>query len=242
VDPIAVFTGNPLLQPTITSNIKLGYNIEDYTFSVLASRDDHPIVGGQLTESPAHDVMYVSPQNMVYRNSLTFQANLPWKVNDWWSMSYSLTGGWRKFKETYTAAPVEKSYFSYSFNFSQQFRLPANFSAELAGWWNSPTWWGTTRGEGFGSVDMGIKKELKHDGGVLQLSAADVFRITQIRMHFGMLTREAFATNSYVKYNPESRIFPIIKLTYTRSFGSTGKIQRKAGAGSQDELERIRKN
>ena len=241
VDPVAVITGNPLLQPTITSNIKLGYNIRDYAFSLLASRDDHPIAGSQLTESPAHDLMYVSSQNLVYRNSLTLQAILPWKINDWWSMSYTLTGGWRRFRETYTAMPVEKSFFSGSFNFSQTFRLPKNFSAELSGWWNSPTWWGTIRPEGFGTIDAGVKKELRHNAGTLQLSAADVFRIMQIRMRFGALTREAFATTSYVKYNPESRIFPIIKLTYTRSFGTEGKDRRKTGGSSQDEIDRIRK-
>ena len=231
-----------MLRPTITSNIKLGYNIGDYSFSLLASRDDHPISGSQLTESPARDLLYVSPQNLVYRNELTFQANLPWKINEWWSMSYSLTGGWRRFKETYTAMPAEKTYYSGSFNFSQTFRLPKDFSAELSGWWNSPTWWGTIRAEGFGVLNAGVKKELKNNAGTLQLSASDVLRTTQIRMHFGALTREAFATVSHVTYNPESRIFPIIKLTYSRSFGTEGKTRRNAGAGSQDEIDRIRKN
>jgi hypothetical protein len=241
VDPIAAFTGNPLLRPTITSNIKLGYNIGDYTFSLLASRDDHPISESQLTESPARDLLYVSPQNLVYRNSLTFQANLPWKVNDWWDMSYSLTGGWRRFKETYTAMPAEKSYYSYSFNFNQTFKLPGSFSAELSGWWNSPTWWGTIKAEGFGALNAGVKKELKHDAGTFQLSVTDLLRTTQIRMHFGALTREAYATDSHVRFNPESRIFPIIKLTYSRSFGTGLSTQQKQRKGSQDEIDRIRK-
>jgi len=241
IDPIAVFTGNPLLRPTITSNIKLGYNIGDYTFSLMASRDDHPISGSQLTESPARDLLYVSPQNLVYRNELTLQANLPWKVNDWWDMSYSLTGGWRRFKETYTAMPAEKTYYSYSFNFNQTFRLPGNFSAELSGWWNSPTWWGTIKAEGFGALNAGVKKELKHDAGTLQLSVTDLLKTTQIRMHFGALTREAFSTVSHVQFNPESRIFPVIKLTYSRSFGTGSGMQQKQLKSSQDEIDRIRK-
>jgi iron complex outermembrane recepter protein len=32
-DPTAVYTGNPFLQPTITNNIKLGYNYKGYSFS-----------------------------------------------------------------------------------------------------------------------------------------------------------------------------------------------------------------
>ncbi|MDO6429114.1 outer membrane beta-barrel family protein [Flavitalea sp. BT771] len=241
VDPVAVFTGNPLLRPTITKNVKLGYNIGDYTFSVLAGHDDHPIQETQLTESPDKDLMYVSPQNFVYRDELTFQANLPWKVNDWWNMSYSLTGGWRRFKEDFTVVPVKKTWFGCSLSFTQTFRLPKSYSAELSGWWNSSTYWGMIRAEGFGALNVGVKKDLKNNGGTLQVAVSDVLRTLQIRMRFGTLTREAFATTSYVRVNTESRIFPIIKLTYSRSFGTGPGAQQRERKGSRDEIDRIRK-
>ena len=157
-------------------------------------------------------------------------------------MSYSLTGGWRQFKENYTVTPVEKTFFGYSLNFSQHFKLLKSFSAELSGWYNSLNYWGTIKAEGFGSLNAGVKKELKNNGGVFQLSVSDILRTMKIRMHFGSLTREAFATTSHVAVNTESRTFPIIKLTYSRSFGSEVKSQRKGTSGSQEELDRIRKN
>ena len=242
VDPVALFTGNPLLRPTITHNIKLGYNIGDYSFSLLASRDDHPIVGSQLTESPAGDLMFVSPQNMIYRRELTLQANVPFKVNEWWEMRYSLTGGWREFREDYTPMPVRKAYFGYTTNFSQAFRLPKRFTAELSGWYNSLSYGGTIQVGGFGALNAGVKKELKNDGGVLQLSVSDFLSIMQIRLHFGAVTKEAFATDSHVTVNTESRFFPVFKLSYSRSFGTAGKTQRKREAGAQDEMDRIKKN
>jgi hypothetical protein len=242
VDPIAVFTGNPMLQPTITSNIKLGYNLSNYAFSILLSRDDHPIEEYQLTESPARDLMYVSPQNMIYRNSLTLQASLPWKINDWWNMSYTLTGGWRQFKEEYTNPALEKTYWGYSFNFNQTFQMPKNWSAELSGWYNSPSYNGTVKVERLWSLNGGIKKELKGQAGTLQLSISDMLMAMRVRVQYGALGHEAYGTVSYIAINTESRTFPIVKLTWSRPFGSGPKSQIKQTSGSQDEIDRIRKN
>jgi hypothetical protein len=242
IDPVALFTGNPFLQPTITHNLKLGYILRQYSFSLLMSRDEHPIVGTQLKESPNGDLMYVSPQNMRYRNSITLQANLPWKINSWWNMNYSLVGGWRQFNEDYTSQPLITTYWGYSLNFTQNFLLPRNFSAELSGWYNAPNFEGTIRIERLWSVNMGIKKELKKNWGIIQLSAADIFRAMQVRIKFGTLTHEAFGTVSNVAVNTESRTFPIIRLSYSRSFGGVSKSSVRAMPGSQDEMERIRKN
>ena len=58
-DPTAVYTGNPFLKPTITNNIKLGYIYHDYSFSLLFSRDDHPITRYQLGQGPSKDLLYI---------------------------------------------------------------------------------------------------------------------------------------------------------------------------------------
>ena len=240
-DPESVITGNPLLLATITNNLKAGYSYKGYSFSVLLSRDDHPIARYQLTKSPTGDLMYVSPQNLDYQNNLTFQANAPWQVNNWWDMSYSFTGGWRQFKESYTSQPAEKTYFSYSVNFTETFKLPKNYSAELAGWYYAPSYGGTVRNDGAASLNAGIKKELKNDGGTLQLSVTDLLRTQRFTSHFGALTEEAFAVKNKVTYDAESHRSPIIKLTYTRSFGAGTAKTRREDNGARDEKDRVRK-
>lgn len=219
-DAISVFTGNPLLKPTITRNVKVGANYHGYSFSVLASRDEDPIAGWQITASPSGDLVYITPQNITWQNNLTFQANAPWKVNNWWNMSYSFVGGWRQFRIDYTPQPVEKTYFGYSLNFTQSFRLPKQYSAELSGWYNSLSYYGSARVEGYGTLSAGIKKELNNEKGTFQLSAGDLFRSMHIVSYIGAITEEAFATKARIDWRAESRKFPLIKLTYTRSFGS----------------------
>ena len=242
-DPTAVYTGNPFLKPTITNNIKLGYNYRDYSFSLLLSRDDHPITRYQLSTGPSKDLLYISPQNLTFQNNITFQANVPVKVNNWWDMTYSFTGGLSQLKGAgYTIHPFEKSYFIYSLNFNESFKLPKRFSFELSGWYNSLSYNGTVKVDGFGSLNAGIKKELKNNGGSFQLSVEDILRTVRIHVHYGTLTQEAFAIKSHVDVQTESAKFPIIKLTYSRSFGNTRAGQGNQDSGNKDERDRLRKD
>ena len=241
-DPAAVYTGNPSLKPTITHNLKLGYNYDNYTFSLLLSRDISPIVRYQLTERPGGNLLYISPQNLDYQNNITFQTSLPWKINNWWTMNYSFSGGPRQFKVTYTRKPAEKTYFGYSANFSQTFRLPQNFQIEISGWYNSFSYNGSFKVDGFGTLNAGIKKELKNNHGTFQLAVSDIFRTMQLHTHYGALTEEAFSIKSHVTINTESRRYPIVKLTYSRPFGNAIRDRKPRGSVSNDERERIRKD
>ena len=78
-------------------------------------------------------------------------------------MSYSFAGGLRQYKVGYTKTPFEQSYFGYSINYNQSFKLPAAFSAEVSGWYNNKVFNGSQMVEGFGVLSAGIKKELKNN-------------------------------------------------------------------------------
>lgn len=240
-DPLTVFTGNQFLSPTITNNLKLGYQHRGYSFSVLLSRDDNPIAAYQLTASPSKNLMFISPQNVDYQNNLTFQTELPWKVGNWWNMSYGFVGGWRQFKEHYTPVPVEKTYFAYSLNGREIFKLPRNFSLEISGWYNSAAYNGNVKVYAVGSLDAGLKKDLQHNGGTFQLAVTDLFKTTKYKLRYGALTPDVFDGVSFMTYYPESWQSQVIKLTYSRSFGVSAQKMPGADTGSGDEQGRIRK-
>ncbi|MBS0029676.1 TonB-dependent receptor domain-containing protein [Chitinophaga sp. 22321] len=242
-DPSAVYSGNPLLRPTINSTVKLGYNYGGYSLAVLLSRENHPIARYQLTQRAAANLLYVSPQNLVYQNSITLQAYAPWKLNDWWSMNAGFTGGLKQFKLDYTKATLSKTYFAYSLNASELFELPANFAFELSGWYNSMSYNGTIKVAGFGALNAGIKKTLMKDWGSLQLSWTDILRTVQINTYYGTLTEEAFSIRNHVSIHTESGASSLLKLTYSRSFGAAGiKSQPKRNAAAGDEGNRVRRD
>jgi len=236
-DPVSVFSGNPFLQPTITHNLKLAYTVDGYTVSILASRDKEPIAGYQITKGAGSGLVFISPQNMDFQNSLVLEAILPWKVNKWWTMNIAANGGWRQYRVSYTPQPFEKAFWCASATINQTFTLPRHWLIEVAGSYNTHTYTANSINFATGTIDLGIRKDLGENGGHLSLSVSDLLR-TRYRGMVGGLTDDAFNTRANFSYEPETYFFPIIKLTYTRSFG--GSAQRQERQGPQEERDRIK--
>jgi len=61
--------------------------------------------------------------------------------------------------------------------------------------------------------------------------------------YHGTVTEEVFSTKNHFIYSTESAKFPIIKLSFSKSFGpAASKSQRNEYHGAADEEERVRKN
>lgn len=241
LDPMSVGTGNPSLKPTITNNVKLGLSTHGYSFSLLASRDDNPIVLYQLNESAARDLMYNNPQNMAYQNNLMFQTDIPVTLAKWWSMNVGLIGGLRQFQLLHTDEKKEKTYWAANINGRSTFTLPRQISIEISGWYNSSQYEGSKKIDGFGMLNAGIKKELKKNRGTIQLSVTDILKSMHVSGYFGTLTEEAFSIKAHFVYGAESYDDRIIRLTYSRTFGN-GKQRNDRSGVSKDERDRIRRD
>ncbi|HTI59445.1 TonB-dependent receptor domain-containing protein [Mucilaginibacter sp.] len=239
-DPLSVFTGNPLLKPTVTRNLKFGYNTHDYLFSLLFSRDDHPILGTQVTTGPVDGVVYLRSENADWQNSITLQATIPVKMTGWWDMNYTFTGGVRQYRISFTPHPFEKTFLAGSFNFSENFKLQRGFSAELSGYYNSPSYSSNWRSYSNTIVNLGIKKEFGDGKSSLKLTISDIFRGSSYSSDLGLLTTDEFNSKVHVIYYGESRVATMIKLSYYHSFGSNGvKNQQKRDSGAGEEQGRL---
>lgn len=67
---------------------------------------------------------------------------------------------------------------------------------------------------------MGIKKELKNNRGTVQATVSDLLRTMHINSYYGAVTEEAFSVKNHVHFSTESSRMPVIKVTYSKSFGS----------------------
>lgn len=239
-DPVSVFTGNPALKPTITDNIRLAYNFGNYLFSLLFSRDKNVILQTQISTGPSEGLVYLAPQNAPWQNNISFQTSIPIKIQQWWNSTYSFVGGVTKYRIDYTPQAFEKNYFGYSINFTETFKPAPSLAIELSGYYNSPSYYGTSRTNGNGILNLGIRKDLNHNRGGFQLSIADITCAGSYSSYIGGLTTDAFNSQVHVRYNVESRKFPVFRLTYNRSFGSSAnKSQRKENNASRDERNRL---
>lgn len=238
-DPVSVFTGNPALKPTITDNLKLAYNVNDYLFSILYSHDTDPILGTQVMPGPTSGLIYLIPENADWQNNLTFQATIPVKVSACWQMNYSLIGGYHDYRISYFPELLEKSYYSYLLNFTESFKPSTGFGIELSGYYNSSAYYGNSHSNGNAIFNLGIKKELANQNGSLQLSVSDLFRGANYYSHLGQLVTDSFNSNVETNYQAESHFFPVVKLSYTQSFGANSRKAQHNSNGTKAEQDRL---
>jgi hypothetical protein len=238
-DPVSVFTGNPALKPTITHNLKLAYKWRDYLFSTLYSCDTDPIVGVQGVPGPTKGLVYLMPENADWQNNFTAQFTIPVMAAAWWDMNYNFIGGWHQYRASYFPEPLVKSYFSYSVNFTESFKLSRDYAIELSGNYNSSSYSGNYRSNGNFISNVGFKKTLENNNGSFQCSVSDIFRENNYRGHDGAIIADAFISNVYVNYEAESHFSPIFKLSYSRSFGSRSKKALRNNNGTKEEQQRL---
>jgi hypothetical protein len=238
-DATFVFSGNPLLKPTITDVVKTEFNKKGYSVGLSFQYDLHPILRYQITSNQQKDIGMSSPQNLDYQKSVNLFISTPFQLASWWKLTLGSTTALRRYKISYSLNPAEKTYFFQNLNFTQTFSLPKNFEIELSGWQNFPFFDGANRLNGFGVMNLGIAKKLKNDKGTFQLSLPDLFQTTSYYTHIGIMTPIAFNIRSESNFKDESALYRVVKLTYSRSFGrNTKNISRNA---DDEERERVRK-
>jgi hypothetical protein len=237
-DPIAVFTGNPLLKPAITNTIQADFNMSAFTVGLSYQKETNPILRYQFVSSPQHDILIISPQNADYQKSINLFLNLPLQWANWAELNVSSTSSYRRYRISYIPIPAEKSYFYQTLNFNQRFKLPFAIDMEFSGWYNFPSYNGSHITKGFGIMNFGLAKKLKNDRGTVQLSIADIFKSFQVYTHNGGMAPVVFDINTNSRYRDESAFSRVFRITYARSFGSmTGK--KTSNIRRSEELERV---
>lgn len=239
--PLSVFTGNPLLRPTISHNLRLGYQWQAYNFSLNLIHEENPIVRYQVVENEVGDLVLVAPQNMFYQRNIYFQTDLPFEMAKGWTAKLGFSGGLRRFKLSHTAEQLEKQYWTYNLYGNQTIKLPWDLSLEVSGWYNAPNYDGSRKYEGFGMLNAGFSKQLKNKQGTLQFTISDLFKSMRIVSDFGSLVEEAFASTADVVYRAESARTRIYRLSYFHNFGNAKvKAKSERQAGAVEERSRVR--
>lgn len=237
-DPTAIFTGNPLLKPSLTDALKADLTIRGINVGLSVQQELDPILRYQLTSNETNDILIVSPQNLDYQKSINLFINCPVQLTDWWRLSLGSTSSLRRYRISYIPMPAEKTFLFQSFNFNQSIQFPKGFEMEISGWWNLPFYEGSNKLKGFGVVNLGVAKKLKNERGTLQLALPDLLQTFSVHTHISGMAPIVFDINSYANWRDESALYRVIKLTYSRSFGKQGRsIDYRFG---EEERERVR--
>ncbi len=236
-DPTFVFSGNPLLKPTISDIFKADFNQKRLNVSLSFQVDQHPVLRYQITSNETKEIGISSPQNLDYQRNINLAINYSLQPATWWKITLGSTTSLRNYKVSYSLQPAVKTFIFQNLTFNQQLQLPWQLEAELNGWYNFRFYEGTNIISGFGVINFALAKKLKNDRGSFQLSLPDLFRSFYVHTHIGGMTPIAFNINTHATWRDETAFYRVIKLTYSRSFGKS--IRSATRNSRSEEAERI---
>lgn len=232
-DPTTLLSGNPALQPAFTNAFNLSYSVKSWRLGVTYSIENAP-----QRFIPEVDAQ-TNRQVLSFGNlgqERTWSANLyiPLQLADWWEMSNNLYFNSLALDFELEGKPLKVKNLAYGFNSNHSFKLPRQFSLEVTGNFNSPTYWGIAYWRATGSLNIGIEKDFGEKWGKVRLNANDLFLSSN---WFGITGQPEIGLLTEQSFQWAERVF---MLSWSNTFGNKKlKAARQRQTGAAEEWRRL---
>ncbi len=234
IDPYTFFSGNSGLQPAFSNVYKADYLFKKIVFSVSYTNEDESIAGFQPKTSK-NNKQILAAENLDNIKTVNISLSLPFTITKWWNMQNNIQGNWQKLSTTYSKGPFSVEQKNFSFNSSQNFILPHNFSMELSGFYDSKSLYGAAVISSRGVLNFGVQKKFSDKKSKLRVSVDNIFNGGVFRALTDIPSENVYSTAEY------RFMFRTVKATFTYNFGSnTLKDKRNRTTASEEEQGRIK--
>ncbi|GAA4817286.1 outer membrane beta-barrel family protein [Litoribaculum gwangyangense] len=231
IDELSFSKGNPFLQPQYTDNLKFSHTY-NYRFSTSLSYSFIEDFSAQVTEAVGSNQNFLSPRNVANQKTINLGISYPTSFNKWWSIYLSLNA-YRSIYEATNDDFLSTKQNTASLYAQNTFKITKSFSAEVSGWYSSPSvWGGTYQTKSLGSLNIAFQKKFLDDKLNARLGFNDILFTSPWRgfTQFGSLRIDGNGGN-------DSRQ---VQFNLTFNFGSNEvKKARNRETGIEDEKNRI---
>ena len=221
--------GNPNLKPQYTNSIGVT-NVYKYK---LTTSVNYSHVKDVFSTIPKFEdsKAFITAENVAEQDIVSLNVSMPFQYK-WYSLFFNVNSFYSHYKGQATDFDVDVEIFSINLYAQQTFKIAKNTTAELSGYYTSPTMWqGAFKTEALGGLDVGLQQVILKGKGNLKATVTDIFRT-----YPWSATNSASSQTLNINGAYESRQF---RLNFSYRFGSNQvKQARQRKTSIDDESKR----
>jgi iron complex outermembrane recepter protein len=233
LDELTYQKGNAFLRPQYTNSIELTHTFL-YRFNTTLGYSRIKDFSTQLIDTTEKTRAFITQRNLASQDIYSINFALPFQITKWWSLFANINAFHSRNKATFDDGRVINLNVSSATLFMQQsFTFKDGFSAEISGFYASPTiWGGTFKTKSMGGLDLGVQKQLFNNKGTVKLSYTDLL----LTMRWAGVSNFGNFMDTNGGWESQQ-----MRLNFTYRFGNNQvKAARQRKSGNEDESKRIK--
>mgnify|MGYP001061948335 CR=1 FL=1 len=224
--PLNYWIGNPYLQPSFTSQIKLTYRYKNWVTSFIAGKEKDVMTRYPLY-NPKTNVLEYLGTNLPYRNFASVETSFPVKMTKWWTITSQIAGYYNDEFRPYLGEVFALKVYNYEIRVNQVFTLPKGYTVNLFANYESRTGNSLYIIKPRYTVDLSVQKSWFDNMLNTKISYNNIFDSYDQRLEF---RHKQIMDNRFTHWWDTSRL--ILSIGY--SFGSS-KYQAKELQKTEEE-------
>ena len=224
--------GNTQLRPQYTKSFGVTHTYM-YKLTTQLNYSHVKDIFTQLPDTTEKSKSFLTKKNLATQDIVSLNISYPFSKK-WYSLFTNVNSYYSKYKANFGGGDrnVNLDVVAFSLYMQNSFKLGKGFTAELSGFYNSPSiWQGIFKSIAMYSVDAGLQKAILKGKGTLKTSVSDVFRTMRWSGSSTFSGQTSTASGRW-----ESRQF---KLNFNYRFGNNQvKAARQRKDGAEEERKR----
>lgn len=224
--------GNTLLTPQYTNSFAITHTYK-YKLNTTLNYSHVKDVFTQLIDTAEISKSFITKKNLATQDITSLNVSYPLQYK-WYSVFSNLNAYYSHYKADFgTGRTIDLDVFAFNIYQQHTFKLNKKWTAELSGFYNSPSiWQGTFKSREMYGIDGGLLWSIFKGKGTLKASVSDIFKTMRWQGTSNFASQYIRAGGSW-----ESRQF---KVNFTYRFGSSEvKAARQRKTGVEEESRRV---
>ena len=176
LDELTYQKGNAFLRPQYTNSFSASHTYKSFltTSASYSHIKDYFTV---INDTTRKNASYITQKNLASQDIFSLNMSAPLNIKKWWNGYANVSLNHSKYKADFDDGKIIRLNVT-TLNFYNQnsFTLGKGYTAEISGWFNTPSvWGGTFKTQFMWSADAGIQKTIWDKKGTIKLSFTDIF-------------------------------------------------------------------